>query len=252
VGFAVPVNMARFVMDRLVRFGKVTRGFLGINIQSLTPGLAREFNLPDQSSGVLVGGVNPNSPAAKAGLKDGDLILELEGKKVPDPRTLQLAVAQNAPGTTVTLRVLRGEPGGKSSEHNLQATLGELPQEALANTANKDRDERSPSNLDALEGVEVTDLDSTARRQADIPRSVHGALVVTVEADSMAAEAGLREGDVIVEINHQPVRNADDAVSLSEKAKDNKDNRVLLRVWGRADGGPAGTRYVAVQRPKQK
>jgi len=132
VGFAVPINMARYVMDRLIASGRVARGYLGINIQPLTPDLAKEFNLPDESSGVLVSGVSGNSAAAKAGVEEGDVIVELNGKKVTDPRKLSLLVAQTPPGTKVDLRVLRGLAGGKPTEKNLNATLAELPQEATA------------------------------------------------------------------------------------------------------------------------
>jgi serine protease Do len=248
VGFAVPVNMARYVMDRLITYGKVTRGYLGINIQALTPELAKEFKLPDESGGVLVGGISPNSAAARAGLREGDVITDFNGKKVSDPSSLQLAVAQTAPGTKVTVHVLRGEAGGKTSEKTLNATLAELPQEALARGRNAPSDGGQP-NMDALDGVEVTDIDSAAHQQLGIPRSVHGALVVNVEPSSTSAEAGLRTGDVIVEINRQTVRNADDAVSLSRAAK---GDRVLLRVWGRSGAGPGGTRYLVVENSKHK
>ncbi len=253
VGFAVPVNLARYVMDRLITTGKVTRGYLGINIQPLSPELAKEFNLPDESSGVLVGGVSPNSPASKAGLQEGDVITELNGKPITDPRNLQLQVSQIAPGTKVNVRVLRSERDGKPGSKTLAVTLGELPKEALAamgggrNTPGED--DTGKQNMDALDGVEVTDIDQAARRELNIPRTLRGALVVNVDPSSTAAEAGLRQGDVIVEINRQPVRNADEAVALSEKVK---GDRVLLRVWSRAAGGQGGTRYIVVENDKNK
>ena len=249
VGFAVPSNMARYVMDRLITYGKVSRGYLGINIQPLTPELAKEFNLPDESSGVLVGGVTPNSSAAKAGVQDGDVVIQFNGKKVSDYRSLQLMVAQVAPGSKVTLRVLRGERGGKAVEKNLTATLNELPQEALASRGRNAPNEDGQAEKDALDGVEVTDLDGGARRQLDIPRTVQGALVVNVDPDSQAAERGLTQGDVILEINRQKVRSADDAVEMSEKVKGDK---VLLRVWSHAGPGPGGTRYLVVDNSKHK
>jgi serine protease Do len=248
VGFAVPANMARYVMDRLIETGHVTRGYLGINIQPLTPELAKEFNLPDESSGVLVGGVTPNSAAAKAGVQDGDVIVALNGKKVTDPRNLQLLVAQTPPGTPVKLEVLRGEPGHKPAEKTLTATLGELPEQKLARKSNTPN-ESNGSNMDALDGVSVADIDSAARRRFNIPSNTRGALVVNVDPNSTAAEAHLQPGDVIIEINRQPVRNADDAVALSDKVK---GERVLLRVWSRGDGGPGGTRYIAVENAKSK
>lgn len=252
VGFAVPINMARFVMDRLITTGKVTRGYLGINIQPFSPELAKEFHLPNQSSGVLVGGVSPNSAAAKAGLRGGDVITELNGKPVTDPRNLQLQVAGLAPGTKVNLQVLRSEPGGKPVTRTLAATLGELPEDALAAMGGRTAPEEESSgkqNMDALDGVEVTDIDQAVRRELNIPRALRGALIVNVDPASAAAEAGVRKGDVIVEINRQPVKNADEAVALSEKVK---GDRVLLLVWSRAAGGSGGTRYIAVENAKEK
>ncbi len=248
VGFAVPVNMARYVMDRLIESGHVTRGFLGINIQPLTPELAKEFNLPDESSGVLVGGVTPNSAAAKAGVQDGDVVVGLNGKKVTDPRNLQLLVAQTPPDTEIKLQVLRGQPGGQPVEKTLTAKLGELPQEKQARRRNAPN-EPNTSNMDALDGVSVSDIDSAARRRFNIPGNVNGALVVNVEPNSYAAEAHLQPGDVVTEINRKPVRNADEAVTLSDKVK---GDRVLLRVWSRGEGGAGGTRYVVVENAKGK
>lgn len=250
VGFAVPINMARFVMDRLIDSGKVSRGYLGINIQPLTPELAKEFNLPDESSGVLVGGVTANSAAANAGLEDGDVVIEFNGKKVTDPRSLQLLVAQTAPGSKVNLRILRGAAGAKATEKTVTATLAELPQEALASLNRNSPEERNQKGTDALDGVEVTDLDAATRKQLDVPRNVQGALVVNIDPDSTAAESGLSQGDVIMEINRQRVRNADDAVTLSQKVK---GDRVLVRVWSRGGGaGAGGTRYLVVDNSKHK
>jgi serine protease Do len=104
--------------------------------------------------------------------------------------------------------------------------------------------------MDALDGVEVMDLTASARRRFELPRSVHtGAVVTGVQEGSSAAEAGLREGDVILELNRQPIKSADDAVALSEKVK---GERVLLRVWSQTGGGPGGTHYVVVESPKRK
>jgi serine protease Do len=249
IGFAVPVNMARSVMDLIIEHGKVTRGYLGVGIQALTPDLAKELGLPSESSGVVVNDIAPNSPAEKAGLKSGDVILEVNGKKVTEPGSLQLLIAQAGPASKTTLRVLHSQGTGKPNEKNLTVTLAELPKEALAATGRGGRQGERPSGVDALDGVQVTDLDSRVRRQLDAPNNVHGALVVAVDPESNSAEAGLRRGDIILEINRQPVLNADDAVALSENLK---GEQVLLRVWSQGgEGGPGGTHYVVVSNRKR-
>src|ERR1035437_2520563 len=197
----------------------------------MTPELAKQFNLPNVN-GALVTIVEPESPAGKAGFKDGDFVTEFNGQKVKDMRQLRLIVSQTAPGRKVSVRVLRD---GK--EKTLTATLGEIPKEVLARNGKAQPGERGQSKTDALDGVEVTDLDAQARRQADIPENVRGALVSSVDQDSNEAEAGLRAGDVIIEINRQPVRGADDAVALSEEGK---GDRILLRVWRGGEGGGGG------------
>lgn len=249
IGFAVPVSMARYVMDRLITDGEVTRGYLGISIQPLSPELAEAFKLPDESSGVLVGGVSANGAAAKAGIKEGDVILSVNGKKVSDPRTLQLVVAQTPPGTKVKVAILRSEGDRKPSEKELTATLGTLPADMLSAGGKEAPKDPGRKEMDALDGVEVTDLDTRGRREYNIPNNVRGALVSNVDPQSNAAEAGLRPGDVILQINRQAVRSAEDAVALSEKAT---ENRILLQVWSRmAGGGQGGTRYLIVDNRKK-
>jgi len=247
VGLAIPVNMARFVMDRLVQFGKVSRGFLGIYIQPLTPELAKEFNLPDESGGALVGGVTANSPAAKAGIEDGDVVAQFNGKKVTDSRNLQLMVAQTPPGTKVSLQVLRGEPGKKPVERTVNLALAELPAEKTVAQKSAPK-QNGPTEMDVLDGVEVADMDATARQQFEIPRNIRGALVVNVDPNSNAAESGLQPGEVIVGINRQSVRNADEAVALSQRAN---GTSVLLRVWSKGADGTGGTHYVVVENSKK-
>ncbi|MCX6915905.1 MAG: DegQ family serine endoprotease [Verrucomicrobia bacterium] len=230
LGFAVPANMARFVMERLIGEGKVTRGYLGLGLQlEMTPDLVKEFNLPNMS-GALVTTVETNSPAAKAGFKEADFVTEFSGQKVRDMRQLRLLASQTAPGKIVKVKVLRD---GK--EKMLTATLGEIPREGK-------------SEKDAPDGVEVADLEAHARREPGTPNDVRGALVTSVDQDSNAGEAGLRAGDVIVEINRQAVRSADDAVTLSEKAK---TDRIRLRVW-RGGEGHGGMLFLSVDNTKKK
>jgi serine protease Do len=246
VGFAVPVNLARSVMERLIKYGKVTRGYLGVDIQSLTMELAQEFDLPDKS-GALVTDVQPNTPAAKAGLQNGDVIREVDGKKIADSQQLRLTISESAPGKKVSLRILRSEDGKKAVEKTVTATLGTLPGQGNSKNENAPEEEKN-SNYDSLDGVEVGDINADMRQQYGIPAEVHGAVVTSVDENSNSAEAGVREGDVIQEINHEPVKNADDAVRLSDKAH---GKRVLLRIW-RQNNGEGGSFYITVDNTKRK
>jgi len=233
IGFAVPVNLARNVMEGLVKEGRVVRGFMGVNIQDLTPALASEFGAKD-AHGALVAGVTPKSPAEKAGLQNGDVIVEYNNKPVHDGRHLKLQVAETAPGTTVPVKVLRD---GKTKSINV--TVKELPGTEMASKKNNDSGEGSN---DTLNGVAVNDLDAAARQSLHLPANVNGAVVTQVDPNSPAYDAGLREGDVIVEINRKPVKSAGDAVQLTENVK---DKHTLLRVWSKG-----GTRYVVVDETK--
>jgi serine protease Do len=231
VGFAIPVNLAKSVMDRLLKDGKVTRGYLGLLLQQeITADLAREFKLPDQS-GALVAQVESGTPAAEAGIKEGDAIIEFDGKKVSDFRHFRLMVSQTAPETKVTLKLIRD-----GREKTVTATVGEMPEDGTV--AKRSRPEEKAAPSDALDGVEVTDIDNASRKQLDIPARLRGALVTKVEEGSESYDAGLRAGDVILEIDRQPVQNANEAVELSGKVE---DNRVLLRVWSNG-----GSRFMVV------
>src|SRR5437899_2284692 len=149
VGFAIPANLARSVMDQIIEKGKVERGFLGVGIQDLTPELARQFNVPDNNSGALVTQLEEKSAAAEAGLKNSDVITELNGTPVKDSRNLRLMVGRLAPGDTVAVKVLRD---GK--EKTFTVTLKEMPEQKLASTDNEPGDHES----DALNGVTVGDI----------------------------------------------------------------------------------------------
>lgn len=238
IGFAVPINLARDVMEAIVTKGKVSRGYLGVSIQSVTPELAEAFDL-DKAEGALVGEVNKDTPAEKAGLKSGDVIVEFDGKPVPDHRKLRLMVSQQDPGTPVTVKVIRN-----GDEREFKLKLGELPSDLAQVQGSSGGLNRGG---DALDGVELTDLSSEIRRQFNIPSRMEGAVVVNIDEDSNAFEAGLRPGDVIVEINRKSVESVNDANKLLSEAEGDK---TLLRVWSRK-GGFGGTSWMAIKNKKE-
>ena len=240
VGFAVPINMARRSVERLISGGKVTRGYLGISLQDVDAGLAKHFNLPDQS-GALVDDVMPGGAAEKAGIKSGDVIIAFNGRPVADGHDLQLTVSDSSPGSAATVKLIRN-----GAPKTFNVTLGELPKSIGGNPGEQNGADADTSKTDALDGVTVADLDRDARQELKIPDYVQGALVEEVAADSHSADAGLHKGDVIVEINRQPVTDAESAIKLCTAAK---GDQILLKIWRRS-GDRGGTHYLSVDNTK--
>lgn len=209
IGFAVPVNMARRVMEQLVTNGKVTRGYLGVSIQEVTPALAKAFGLPSPE-GALVGDVTSDSPGAKAGIQKGDVIVAMNGQPIPDFQDLRLRVSQSAPGDTVKLDIYRN-----GQKRQLSVTLAELPDQQ----ASAKQTPESPE--DAMEGVQVQALTSDLAEQLKLPAGTRGVVVTRVDPDSMAAEGGLQRGDVIQEVNHKAVSTPDQLRTAVHEAGDN-------------------------------
>jgi serine protease Do len=237
IGFAVPINMARSVMEQILKNGRVVRGYLGVSVQPLTPELARAFKLPADQPGALVGEVAPNSPAARAGFKEGDVITEYNGKEVPDSRQLRLMITESAPNEQAQMRAVRG-----GREQDFRATLGELPHAATpaAQSSNKQPSAaKSDASKGVLDTIVVTDLNGQLRQTLEIPTAVNGALVAKVEPGSAVYKEGLRSGDVILEINGQRVNDANAAVKIGHQSG---GNRALLRVWSKG-----GSHYVAIE-----
>ena len=240
VGFAVPINMARRVMELLIAGGKVTRGNLPILLQDITPRLANSLDLPDQK-GALVSDVFPNTPAEKAGIKSGDVIIGFNDKNITDVHSFQLAVSECAPGSSAEVKLLHnGRP------ETVTLTLTELPGEVAPSGNDQKKPASANSTIDALAGVTVSDLEPEVRRQLGMPAGAQGALVAEVEQASNSAEAGLQYGDVIMEINRQPVSNSGDAVKLGRQAR---GDQILLKIW-RRQGDLAGTCYLSVANTK--
>ena len=231
VGFAIPSNLAREVMQSLREKGRVVRGYIGATVQDLTPELADAMKLKGQPTGALVGELEPNAPAAKAGIKTGDLITIVNGKKVSDARELRLMIGSMPPGTRVQIGVNRD---GQTKTFDVQ--LAEMPPSAAQEGAESAPEENpEPEKTTVFGGVGVTNLTDDIRTALNLPKDVQGAVIAEIDAESAAAKAGLREGDVIQEVNKQPVKTAKDLLAISKKLK--PDEKILMRVYSHGRSG---------------
>ncbi|HEX8775422.1 MAG TPA: DegQ family serine endoprotease [Pyrinomonadaceae bacterium] len=204
IGFAIPANMARSVMDQLLKGGRVHRGMLGLTIQQVTPDLASSLDLPNVR-GALVSSVQPGSPAERAGLKRGDVIMAINGARVSDSNSLRNQIARTQPGTEVTLTISRD-----NLSREVRVTLGELP--ADKSRAAAEDNSRGATDTGKL-GISVEPLTPALASRLDLPSSAEGLVVTNVDPVGPAAEAGIREGDLIEEVNRQQVRSVADLQS---------------------------------------
>lgn len=214
IGFAIPVNTAKFVMEQLTKQGKVVRGWLGVELDEVS-------NLPDPTAlglkeprGAVVVRVLPNSPAEKAGLQSQDVIIEFNGIPVRSIAHLQSLVGRTPPGTAVQLKVVRG---GKEIVVNV--TLAERTPEVVAQ-AQREAEWR---------GMVVGELTPELRRQMNIPENVKGVIAMMVEPDSPAARAGIRQGDIITVIANQRVESVNDFVRVTQNIRPNRSAPVTIR-----------------------
>jgi serine protease Do len=216
IGFAIPINLARSVMDQLISSGKVTRGYLGVFMDDSST--QREFLGLGDRRGVLVTRVEPGSPADKAGLQRDDFIVSVDGKPVSSATDLQLHIGNLSPGTLVKLGFLRG---GK--EKDVQVSLGERPDDTEQALDNDPEPGEGDTTGALFKGIGVRDLGPELRNQLQAPEGLEGAIVTKVEPGSPAAEAGLAPGMVILEISAggqaRAVKNAQDAIDFSRKSK---------------------------------
>ena len=221
IGFAVPSNLAKTIVAQLKEKGSVTRGWLGVAIQGITPQIAKSLGLnPDQPKGALVASVSPNSPAAKAGIKQGDVVLSAGGRPVKSVSDLPRIVAAISPGEKLDLTILRS---GK--ETNVATTIAEMPDKPkpVAAAAPPSDDDQA----DSL-GLQLSAINPALRRQFRIPNEVEGVVVTKVANDSPAASLGIEPGDVIVSVEQQPARTPQEAAEALKQAA--SDGNVLLLV----------------------
>jgi serine protease Do len=232
IGFAVPSNMAKQVMDQIVKTGKVSRGYMGVSLQSVTPELAQQFGLKEPH-GAIVGDVTAGAPGSKAGLKTGDVITAIDGKKVDGSDDLTMDVVSHAPGTTVTLDVVRnGQPT------KVTVTLGTRPGGIDWNKRNPQGENNQGEDNDSdgntsIRGISVQNMTPEVAQQINLPDNVRGVVVAGVEPDSPAADK-LGSGLVITAVDRQPVNNVQDFKRLMTQAQ---GKSVLLTI---ASAGPNG------------
>jgi Do/DeqQ family serine protease len=221
IGFAIPVNMVRSIMDQLITHGSVSRGLLGVNIQDITPAVAETYGLHD-NSGALVAAVSPNSAAERAGIQIDDVIVSINEHRVRDSGSLKATVGLLRPGETVQVGVIRD-----GREQKITATLGEATA-ATAAVEQPDEEEEAAQLDPVFAGAQIVDNE---------PGAVPGLLVAQVDPGSAAADRGLRPGDVITKVNRVRVRNLQEAAQIIDGARSiilevqrgNRNQLILMR-----------------------
>ena len=229
IGFAIPINMARNVMEQILEHGKVIRGYLGVNVQGVDPDMAKAFGL-SHGGGALIADVVPGGPAAKGGLERGDVILEMNGQAVSGPDDLSVRISEMAPGTTVHLKVFRN-----GQDRDIAVTLGEFP---ASGASGQPGESGGASESTGLPGLQVQDLTPAIARQLKVPSNTTGVVITEVDPSSAAAAADLQQGDIIQEVNHKPVHN----VSEYERAVGAAGKQPVLLLVNRA----GNTRFVVI------
>jgi serine protease Do len=218
IGFAIPSNMAKTVMESLIKSGKVVRGWLGIYLQPLTPELAKQFGIADET-GILVGDVIEDSPAEKAGIQRGDVILEFNGRKVEDPRSLRNMVSATKPDDKVSVKLIR-----EGQQKTVRVKITEL----------SDEQQKLAGNFEnQLAGVHVQQVTPEIKKNLNVPKRVSGVIVTDIEDDS-PAEGILMKDDIIIEIDKNPLKSVKDYDAVVSKLKADKNILILVFRQGSA------------------
>ncbi|MCK9419300.1 MAG: DegQ family serine endoprotease [Nitrospirae bacterium] len=227
IGFAIPSSMAKQVMDSLLKYKKVVRGWLGVSIQEVTSDLADEFGVKDQK-GSLVSSVMKGSPAEKAGIKQGDVILQYNGKLVEDTGHLRNMVSQTPINTTVKVTLLRDK-----KEVVVEVVIAELPKKlADASSPENEAEENNAKESSALAGLVVRELTPDLAQRFGFEENEKGVVVVKIEPGSKLFEVGIRPGDIILQINQKNIASLDEYKRIASKIKAEERLLLLLRRKG--------------------
>lgn len=221
IGFSIPANMARPIVDQLRTKGKTERGWLGVRIQDITPELAESLSM-DNTDGVLIARVNENSPAAKAGIEDGDVIVRYDGHDIKVSKDLPRLVASTPVGKTVTLDYVRD-----GARRTTTAKIERLEDAEMAEDASTAQDSQGQQSRVILYGMHLVALTDQSRQAYQIPQSVRGVLVSRVEPNSELYQAGIRQGTVILSVSRDRVTTPQQVITLVETLK-KRGNRSLL------------------------
>lgn len=245
IGFAIPSALAKPVIDQILKYGRTRRGWIGVKIQSVTDEIAESLGL-GKAHGALVASITPKGPAEAAGLKSGDVILEFNGHPINEMRTLPRVVAESEINANANLTFWRD--GKKQTASVKVAEMEKAEEEGLIASATPDAnaDKGGGVKIDSV-GLTLSAVSDSLRQNYNIPRTVDGIVITHIADMSEAAEKGLIEGDVIVEINQQPVNAPDKAAEIIDKAQKGGRNSVLLLVNREGD-----VRFVALKLPERQ
>ncbi|BDU51713.1 DegQ family serine endoprotease [Haliovirga abyssi] len=225
IGFAIPIDMVKPIKNSLIKNGKVERGWLGVSIQPLNDKMAEKFGLKD-TKGALIGEVLKGTPAEKAGLKRGDIVLQINGEKVKDYNDLRNKIGAAAPGTKVDLRILRNR-----KKINIRVKLGKK-----ANNGNG-----LASEEQELMGMKIKNIDNNVIKQFNLDKNTKGVIVLEVSYDSQAYSYGVRPGDIIVEVNNNTITNVNQIMGKYKKTK--KGDGILFYIEGKN-----ASRYIMLEK----
>ena len=224
IGFAIPANLARRVVEQLKAYGTVARGWLGVQIQQVTPEIAESFGLPT-AKGALVAGVIADGPAARAGLAQGDIILSVNGHDISRMRELPLVVADTAIGETAAVKIWR-----QNAEATLRPVIGEMPKSPDSLETGHGGGEAPRLERPGVVGLRLVPLTPQRRQRLRIPRMVNGVVVTAIDEDSLFADLDLLPDDVIVEINQRPVTSPEDAINRLQEAAVSGRRSVMMLI----------------------